>query len=145
MERRLVVRMLKYWRSLIENGARRPGMNRINPETLADSWDWCYALDFSESEDDPIIRFAGHGYFDDLDSDPVGCRLSEINSVSLLRYATTYFPDAVRKAVPVTFGGEFNGEDGTRTLYRSVILPLDDENGTFSILFGATNYRRDSA
>jgi hypothetical protein len=142
MERRLVVRMLHYWRSLVPEGHSRPGIDRVNPETFADAWDWSFVLDLKASTIDPVLNFAGEGFLDDVDAKCIGDPLSEIDPDSLLRHATRDFPKAISRAIPLTSGGEIISSTGVQTLFRSIMLPMDDESGRFSFLFGATSFRR---
>ncbi len=43
------------------------------------------------------------------------------------------------RRVPVTMGGSFRNPAGREILYRSVLLPLSDDQRTISAVLGAAN------
>ena len=45
------------------------------------------------------------------------------------------------REVPISRGGQFRKYDGTKVLFRSIILPMSDDGDTISGLLGAANCR----
>ena len=87
MERRMIVRLLQYWRDPINDGSSLPDLDRINPETLAETWDGCFILDFEEHVADPTFRFVGEGFASNAGRGLTGSTLSEVGAGTLLAHA----------------------------------------------------------
>jgi hypothetical protein len=141
MERRMVVRLLHYWRDLISPKYRFPTLASVNPQTIAETWDWCYILETGPGTADPSFRFIGSGFADELIGPPDRQTVSKLGPYSLLFNACRMFELTCEKAVPVSYGGEFVNPADQPIIFRTIILPLCDDDGGFSYLMGATNYR----
>jgi hypothetical protein len=139
LDRRLVFRLLGHWRNLILEGDL-PSFASLDPVKIGDVWPYCFALDTTEFADDPVIRLAepaiaaGAGPI-------VGRHVSDLPETSLLFHACSYVGEVLRKRVPISRGGHMVRPDGTRLLYRSILLPMSDDGYTVSGLLGAANYR----
>lgn len=141
MERRMVVRLLHYWRDLMGEERRFPPLNRVNPETIAESWDWCFVLDAGPSVTDPFFQFIGSGFADELKGSADTRAISSLDRGSLLFQASRLFAMCQKRTVPVSFGGAFNNAANEPIIFRSIILPLGDDDGRLRYLMGATSYR----
>jgi hypothetical protein len=139
LDRRLVFRLLGHWRDLILHG-EFPSFANLDPSEIADVWPFCFALDTTEFADDPIIRVAEPAVAAGAD-DVIGRHVSDLPSSTLLGHACAYAQEVLRKRVPVSRGGSIARPDGTRILYRSILLPMSDDGHTICGLLGAANFR----
>jgi hypothetical protein len=140
MERRLVLRLLAYWRNLSDEGSI-PSFDQVDPESIPEIWANCFVIDLSGAEDEPVIRVVGENLAKTSTVDLVDLPLSQLPQNTLIERATGYVGEVVRKSVPISRGGEFVKGDGTTVLYRSVILPMSDDGETLCGLLGAANCR----
>jgi hypothetical protein len=60
---------------------------------------------------------------------------------TLAEQSVSYYREVIERGVPISRGGEFTESDGTKVLYRVVILPMSDDGATISGLLGAANCR----
>lgn len=140
MERRLVLRILKYWRGLADDDTI-PAESSIDPKSISDMWPHCAVLDVSGKETDPVIMFVGTDLAASAGPEPSGKCLSQVPADTLLARGLSYYGQVLVKKVPITFGGEFVDHRGVKILYRSIILPLSDDGTTINRLLGAANCR----
>lgn len=143
LERRLVLRLLSYWRELC--GERcYPSFADVDPTAIAEMWRNAFVIEVVGHEQDPVIRHAGTEF---AASSPVsleGLRLSAVPAATLASHALSYVQAVIAKGVPISRGGEFVREAGSgrvRVLYRSILLPMSDDGETVSGLLGAANCR----
>ncbi len=140
MERRLVVRLLKYWRGLGDVD-RIPSESDIDPAAIPDMWTNCAVLDISGKETDPEFTYVGPELAASSGADLSGRKLSSAPADSLIARGLSYFGQVLAKKVPITFGGEFTDRRGVKILYRSIILPLSGDGSSIDRLLAAANCR----
>ncbi len=140
MERRLVVRLLQYWRGLGDVD-RMPSESDIDPEAISDMWPNCVILDVAGKETDPEFTYIGPELAARAGADLSGRRLSSAPPGTLLAKGLSYFGQVLAKKVPITFGGEFTDARGVKILYRSIILPLSADGDGIDRLLAAANCR----
>lgn len=140
MERRLVIRLLKYWRSL-SDGERLPAQSTIDPQAIPDMWPNCAVLDVSGKETDPEFIYVGTALSQAAGIEMAGRKLSQTPADTLVSNGFSYFGQVLAKKVPITFGGEFVSPRGLKVLYRSIIVPLADDGEHINRLLGAANCR----
>ncbi len=58
---------------------------------------------------------------------------------TLLEQAVGIYDEVLARKVPITRGGEFEHVQGGTVLYRSIILPLSEGQGTIDFFLGAAN------
>lgn len=138
MERRLVVRLLQYWRGLADDGFPREA--EIDSQTIADIWPYCALLDTEGKETDPEFLYVG-AQFATGAADLTRQRLSSALPNTLLSQGLSYFGQVLTRKAPISFGGEFTDAAGVKILYRSVILPLSKHGVSISGLLAAANCR----
>ena len=138
MERRLVLRLLHYWRGLGDAGTI-PSEFDIEPTAVPDIWPHCALLDVAASETDPEITFAGHALIDAVGVNLSGKKLSQVPANSLIGKGLSYFGEVLVKKVPITYGGELVDRSGATIPYRSIILPLAEDGVTINRLLAAAN------
>lgn len=144
MERRLVLRLLAYWRGLLRDGEAMPSFLAVDPSSMGDIWPHCFVLDVMGHEADPVFRQVGASFATHAPIDLVGRRVSEAPENTLAHASVSYVREVVAKAVPVSRGGEFRKQNGASVLYRSIVLPMSDDRTTVSGLLCAANCREAS-
>jgi hypothetical protein len=140
-ERRLVLRLLDYWRSAAGDDGI-PSLEDIDPEAIPDMWPFCFVLNLSGDRDDPVFEYVGTALIDDCGIDVTGLSISAVPRHTLPEQALRYARQALERRVPITKGGEFVHANGARILYRSILLPLGGDGDTIDRLLGAANCKR---
>jgi hypothetical protein len=137
-ERRLTMRLLNYWQEL--RGVREfPKLADINPEAIEDVWENCYVLDTSVNASHPVFSYLGKALAKYSGVYLQGQSISVTQHRTLLDQATRHFPDVLETRAPVTSEDEFLRYDGIKIIYRSIILPLSDDQKTITHVLGAAN------
>ncbi len=140
IERRLVLRLLAYWRFLCrDNGFA--SFTDIDPTEIPDLWPHCFILEVLGEGSEPVFRSIGNALATNSNEDLTGQNISVVSAETLIGTAIDYTDEVLQKGVPVSRGGEFVKADGTKVLYRSILLPLSDDGETIRGLFGAANCR----
>jgi hypothetical protein len=144
MERRLVLRVLNYWRHLA--GEREfPSVEDIKTDDIPEIWPNCFILDPADTPDDPVLVEIGEYLEEEFGKDARGKRVSEVVTGTLLAAALGHYRQVAAKKVPISLGGDYINSDGVKVLYRSIILPLSGDGETIDKFFGAANSRSVSA
>src|SRR5579875_2354651 len=124
-EQRLSLRLLSYWQHL-RGDATFASRARIETEVIAEMWPWCFILEVPAIAERSLVTT-------DI-RDPAALREN-----TLLAQATSFLAQVLMRRVPVTMGGSFRNPAGREILYRSVLLPLSDDQRTISAVLGAAN------
>jgi len=140
IERRLVLRLLSYWRGLCGDH-NFPTFADVNPVAITDIWPHCFVLETVGCEDNPVFRAVGDEIAKHFPGGLVGSRVSEITEKSLFSVTINYLDKALSKRTPISHGGEFYQDDGSKILYRSIVLPMSDDGETISGLLCGANCR----
>jgi hypothetical protein len=138
MERRLVLRILDYWRGITHTGAF-PAESDIDPGAMSDMWPWCAVLGVDGKETDPEFSYIGDHLKEWCGANLTGKPLSATPRGTLVEKAFSHFDRVLEKKVPISVGGQFTDHQGVTMLYRSILLPLADDGKTVVALLGATN------
>ena len=140
MERRLVLRLLQYWRSL-GDVEHFPSVSVVDGKAIPDMWPHCAVLDVAGKETDPELSYVGTALGESAGTDLAGRRLSQAPADTMVSKGLSYYGQVLVKKVPITFGGEFADRRGIKILYRSIILPLSENGTDIDRLLGAANCR----
>lgn len=140
LERRLVLRLLAYWRSLCDE-RRFPSFADVRPAEIPSIWPFSFALEVLDGEDDVVFRAIGEELAAYTSVSLPGRHVSEAPTGTLPAVAISYVDEVLAKGVPISRGGEFHKANGTRVLYRSILLPMSDDGETISGILGAANCR----
>ena len=135
-ERRLVLRILSFWRDLGPEG-QMPSLSCIEAAGLGRLGPTCFILDITGPE--PIFAFMGEKHIAHHGSDLTGRPIEEVGSGSLLGRAVDYLDEILSRKIPITYGGTFIGTDGGPVLYRSIMLPLSDDGEVINGILGGAN------
>lgn len=140
IERRFVLRLLAHWRNLC--GERQyPSFADLDPAEIPDMWQNCFILEISGDNAVPVFRAMGEGLIENSKGPLLDRPISDALEDTLPGVAISYIDETLEKAVPVSRGGEFVRQDGTKVLYRSILLPMSDDGETISGILGAANCR----
>jgi hypothetical protein len=138
-ERRLVLRLLSYWREIA--GERdMPRQGDVDRGKISDMWGHCFMLDVRESGD-PVYGFIGDSHAAELGADFNGRAVSAAGGDTLLGQAASYYRQVLARGIPITLGGQFVNRRQQTVLYRSILLPLGEGEGRVTALLGGANYR----
>jgi hypothetical protein len=140
LERRLVLRLLSYWRDLCGDRLY-PSFAAVDPAAIADMWKWAFVIEVVGHETDPVLRHVGDALAEFVHQPLVGLKLSAIPRDTLVSHAVSYVQAVIAKGVPISRGGEYVRDGSIRVLYRSILLPMSDDGSTISGLLGAANCR----
>jgi hypothetical protein len=141
MERRMVVKLLRYWRELAGASRSYPSRSELDPRAMGDTWPSCFVLDHSEDRDDPAVEYVGEALGALCGAPDEGTPASAIAAQSLLAHAASRAGTAVSLKVPIVFGGEFRSHGGESLLYRGILAPLGVEPNGVTHLLGAASAR----
>lgn len=140
MERRLVHRLLAYWRGLqVED--EFPSFAAIDPQEIPDIWENTFVLEVVGNESDPVFRAFGDDITAHYGISLIDRHVSEVPANTLVSVSVGYLDEVLTKGVPISRGGDFRREDRTEVLYRSILLPMSDDGETISGILGAANCR----
>jgi hypothetical protein len=140
MERRLVLRLLSYWRDLTGDRAY-PSFADVDPTSIPDMWQWAFVIEVVGHEADPVFRHVGDALAAFAEEPLIGVKLSAVPQDNLVSHAVSYVQAVIAKGVPISRGGEFIRQGNIRVLYRSILLPMSDDGTTISGVLGAANCR----
>lgn len=134
-ERRLARRMLAYWQE--RRGDRDfPALGDIDCQAISDMWPSCFVLDTVSNREFPYFRYLGS---DLLQYSGIFLSGKTDWALTLLDKAVGNFREALESRVPILIEDELIRFDGSRLLFRSVLLPLSDDQETVNYLLGAAN------
>ena len=137
-ERRLVLRLMAYWDDLRDD-RDFPSYKEIDPAAIGDDWPHCYTVAVQNPPIASQFVHLGAIYHPDLPESGVET-LADCAQGTLLYAATHYIDRVLQKKVPVSLGGHAHlGRDSV--LYRSILLPLSNDDGTIDYLLGGANFR----
>lgn len=140
-ERRLVLRLLRYWETL--RGDRPcPVAADIDPAALGADWDDCVTIDLRDPAAGPVYRHVGGRLHADAWPSAAGGAVADAPPGSLLRFATSFVGMVVDRQTPVSIGGQYESADSGVMLYRAILMPLSSDGRAIDMLFGGANRRR---
>jgi len=133
-EQRLIRRLHAYWDAKCSKRPY-PSLDDITVAEIADLWPHCFVLD-AASQQTPYFLYLGPEL-----ARYTGVFLSGGQSWSqtLLDKAVDRFHEALDERRPVVTEDTVRLYDGSRLLYRSVLLPLGDNDSQINFLLGAAN------
>jgi hypothetical protein len=140
MERRLVLRLLAHWRTLCDD-RDYPSFFDLEPAAIPEMWENSFVLEIFSDGDEPRFRAMGDVLASRVDFSLIDQPISMAPEKSLPGVAISFLEEVLRKGVPISRGDEFCKDDGTRVLYRSILLPMSDDGDTINGILGAVNCR----
>lgn len=134
-ERRLNMRLMAFWWD--RRAARRfPSVEEFDPAELGDIWCHCFTVCRRDPWERSEFRFVG-------ETIAAGSRLTDaeitIDKVAkdcLLDHATRKIEKVWSLGVPMIDSGAFVNEEGERAMFRSILLPLSQDQATVDHVVG---------
>lgn len=153
-ERRMVLRLLGYWRDARTDDAY-PTLDQILELVPDHDQDEILSthvvFKLENGADHPTFRQVGPFLVEDAGMDPTGQPFTAAPEYSLLGQAFDYFDEVAEATVPISLGGEFIDGQDRKTLYRGIILPLSETgetqapDGTADLFLGASKKKIDES
>ena len=140
MERRLVLQLMAYWRMLRDN-REYPSLCDVDPFAIPEMWSHCFVIEAFEDGSEPVLRAVGDELAGYVSESLLDQPVSAVPETTLPGVAVSFLDEVLEKGVPISRGDEFFKEDGTKVLYRSILLPMSDDGDTISGILGAANCR----
>ena len=140
IERRLVLRLLGHWRTLCGD-RKMPAFSDLDPSTIPEMWPHSFVLEVDQTGEGQVFRALGDQIAKYSTETLVGMRVCDAPDNTLPAMALAYIDEVLEKGVPISRGGEFAKPDGTKVLFRSVLLPMSDDGTTICGILGAANCR----
>ncbi len=140
-ERRANNRTLEYWKRLA--GERRfPTREQITAESAGDLWDHLFIVQITPDPTQYRFVFAGSVLAAALGGDPTDQTLAKVLPGGLGTRTLFFLQAAVGLKGPVTDDvGTWTRADGSEILYRSILLPLSQDDQTVDYLLGSFSFR----
>jgi hypothetical protein len=134
------MRLMSYWQDL--RGARSHApIELFDPAVVADLWPHCFAMVPADSPDKATFSHIGEMIATDPGLPTEGLLASDIPADTLLGSALRLTAEVLRVKYPIVDSGEFTDRQGRPNLYRSILLPLSDDQGTVKLLVGGARCR----
>ncbi len=138
IDRRKVHRLLAHWRDARGEGGF-PSLDAILKRDLGDIRPSIFVLRVADGEGEPAFERVGDSFAGEMPSDLTGQPVSAVPRGTLLEQAVGHYRMVLSKKAPMTTSGKFRHVQGGTVLYRSIILPLSEGQGTIDFLLGAAN------
>ena len=136
----MVHRLLAHWRDAQGEGGF-PSLDAILKRDLGDILPSIFVLEFPAGAREPAFARVGKLFAGEVSGDLTGRPVSAVPEGTLLEQAVGIYDEVLARKVPITRGGEFEHVQGGTVLYRSIILPLSEGQGTIDFFLGAANYK----
>jgi hypothetical protein len=140
-ERRATGAVLAYWETI--RGARLcPTIDDIDPADLPGIWPNIFVLDLREVRGETDTVSSGTAVKKPyVGTGPIDEQLGE-SLPPAIRERILQFVEAVAEVVqPLADSSSYTNSEGETVLYLSAIMPLGDENGTVTHLFGVLGFK----
>ena len=140
-ERRLIGRALTYWENV--RGCRRlpryadvcGGWKTAHEASL-------YLIEVGDDESGDTVVHAGAALGDALGRDPVGRPATKVLPSST-ELGLSFCRAVVAMKKPIADVGRFTNASGQEICYRSILLPLSDDEDRVNFVLGAFSYKRE--
>lgn len=136
--RRMVHRLLAHWRDAQEEGGF-PSLDAVLKRDLSDILPSIFVLKVPADAAEPAFARVGKLFAGEVAGDLTGRPVSAVPEGTLLEQAVGIYDEVLARKVPITRAGEFAHVQGGTVLYRSIILPLSEDQDTIDSLLGAAN------
>ena len=139
-ERRMHVRAYNHWVSLLK-GRAYPGIDDLDPASIADFGPHSVLIDFSAGIEDPTIAYLGRSLREECGLETTITRIADVPGRSLLSRLTDHYLQIIANRAPIGFEAEFVGTRGRTTLYRGILMPFSSEGETIDFIYGVINWK----
>ena len=139
----MVHRLLAHWRDAHWRDAQGeggfPSLDAILKRDLGNMLPSIFVLEVPADAGEPAFARVGELFAGEVSGDLTGRPVSAVPEGTLLQQAVGIYDEVLARKVPMTRGGEFEHVQGGTVLYRGIILPLSEGQGTIDFLLGAIN------
>ena len=104
-------------------------------------WPHCFVIEILEDGAEPVFRVVGDELAEYVSESLVDRPISGVPQGTLPAVAISFLDEVLEKGVPISRGDEYLQDDGTKVLYRSILVPMSDDGTTVSGILGAVNCR----
>lgn len=139
-ERRMHVRAYNHWVSLLK-GRAYPGIDDLDPASIADFGPHSVLIDFSGGVDDPTIAYLGRSLREECGLETTITRIADVPGRSLLSRLTDHYLQIIANRAPIGFEAEFVATRGHTTLYRGILMPFSSEGDSIDFIYGVINWK----
>ena len=139
-ERRMHVRAYNHWVSLLK-GRAYPGIDDLDPASIADFGPHSVLIDFSAGIEDPAIAYLGRSLREECGLETTITRIADVPGRSLLSRLTDHYLQIIANRAPIGFEAEFVATRGHTTLYRGILMPFSSEGETIDFIYGVINWK----
>ena len=139
-ERRMHLRALNYWRSLLK-GRMFPSVTDLDSRQTTSFSDHSLLLEFSEGYERPWLRAIGRALREECGVPPGALDFRSVPEQSLIARLTDHFPEVMRTRQPVNFEAEHPSQAGCNALYRGVLMPLSSDGTEIDYIYGVINWK----
>jgi hypothetical protein len=134
-ERRLNMRLMAFWWD--KRADRRfPSAQDFDPQELSDVWTHCFTLQLQDPCEQSAFHYVGDTIAEMSGLGGAEITVDEIGENTLLGHATRNVGEVLAQQVPVVRSGEFMNEEGETVMYRSILLPLSQDQDTVDCVVG---------
>jgi chromosome partitioning protein len=135
---RLAGRFLKFWEGL-RRGGRFPLIAELNLDDIDEFVPYTFNLDISYDTENPTFRFVGFELARECGGDLVHKELSVLPPRCLLAHALRHRGQVIAQQKPFTVADEFTDTQGSKRLYRAVMLPFSRTGDRIDYIIGAVS------
>ncbi len=138
-ERRMTTRLLDYWKSLRENGAC-PSRTTFKLDAVPGLAQYGFSLDLSSSAIVPVFGFLGTVLKEHVGLDLTKKQITETPDDTLLSVVARHYVEVLERKAPVGIESELVDRQGTKLLFRGVLLPFSEDGTNIDFILGAITY-----
>jgi hypothetical protein len=140
VERRISATAVQYWRELAAP-RRYPSRTQVTNGSAPTLWDNFFIIKVGPDAAEHVFEFCGAALREALGSDPTGKPVGDVLPREIVGRSLYFQKAACDLMAPIDEAGRFKREDGVEVLYRSVLLPLSDDQREANYLLGAFSFR----
>ncbi len=134
----MVHRLRAHWRDA-RGDSGFPSLDASLKRDLGNILPSIFVLKVPADAGEPAFARVGKLFAGEVPGDLTGRPVSAVPEGTLLEQAVGIYDEVLARKVPITRGGEFGHVQGGTVLYRIIMLPLSEGQGTIDFLLGAAN------
>jgi hypothetical protein len=140
VDRRTCTQALNYWRE-IAAPRRYPSLEQVTRDSAGALWEHLFIVAVTGQPGEYTYMRAGAVLARALGFDPTGRKVSDVLPREIRNRVLYFQKTAVDLASPVDEVGKWLRADSNQIIYRSVVLPLSDDQRQVNYLLGAFSFR----
>jgi hypothetical protein len=140
VDRRTCTQALNYWRE-IAAPRRFPSLEQVTRESAGALWEYLFVIAVTGQPGEFTYMRSGDILNRALGFDATGRKVSDVLPREIRNRVLYFQKTAVDLSSPVDEVGKWLRADSNQIIYRSVVLPLSDDQRTVNYLLGAFSFR----